>query len=215
MTVVPPFDRSVFINCPFDEAYAPLLRLLAFTVVQLDFWPRLAPENSNNAAGRLDRILELISGSRWGIHDLSRCRAREPGEFARMNMPFELGLDHGCARFGGERMATKAILILEANRYDYQRALSDIAGWDIEDHGNHHQELVRNVRNWLVKTAGAPAVGASRILSDHDIFEEWYWSREHAAGASDDDIRAYPTMQLIDAMLAWREAGRPVQWTPA
>lgn len=87
----PPFDRSVFINCPFDDQYAATLQAMAFCVVYLGFFPRFAPENADNAAARLDRIIELVRGSKYGIHDLSRCRAAAVGDLARMNMPFEAG----------------------------------------------------------------------------------------------------------------------------
>lgn len=97
---MPDFDRSVFINCPFDEEFAPILQAISFCVVFLGFHPRLAPENADNAATRLDRILEIVRTSKYGIHDLSRCRASVEGEFSRMNMPFELGLDHACRKFG-------------------------------------------------------------------------------------------------------------------
>jgi len=36
------FDRNVFINCPFDDGYMPLLRPLLFTVYCLGFQPRIA-----------------------------------------------------------------------------------------------------------------------------------------------------------------------------
>nr|MCU0882759.1 hypothetical protein [Hyphomonadaceae bacterium] len=91
----PEFERSVFINCPFDEAYAPLLGAMAFCVTELGYFPRFAPENANNAANRLERIIDLIRTSRFGIHDLSRSRALKKGEYARFNMPFELGVDYG------------------------------------------------------------------------------------------------------------------------
>ncbi|NLD67200.1 MAG: hypothetical protein GX644_00130 [Limnobacter sp.] len=65
--IAPPFERSVFVNCPFDEEFAPLLQAIAFCVVDLGFYPRLAPENANNAANRLDRIIELIRGSKYVI----------------------------------------------------------------------------------------------------------------------------------------------------
>lgn len=125
----PPFDRSIFINCPFDEAYSPILQAVAFCVVYLGFYPRLAPENADNAAARLDRIIDLVSSSKFGIHDLSRCRAAAAGELARMNMPFELGIDYACRRFADRGLNTKRILILEDKPYDYQRVLSDISGW--------------------------------------------------------------------------------------
>lgn len=205
----PPFNRSVFINCPFDDDFAPILQAIAFCVVYLGFHPRLAPENADNAAARLDRIVELIRGSKYGIHDLTRCKSSEPAEFARMNMPFELGLDHACRRFGAGDLSDKRILILEHTRYDYQKALSDISGWDIQSHGGDHEKAVRRVRSWLIAQAGAPAVGAALIQGKYIAFQEWYWEKELAAGSSEEDIKEYPTAELVQAMHDWMHAGQP------
>lgn len=166
----PPFDRSVFINCPFDEEYAPILQAIAFCVVYLGFYPRLAPENADNAAARLDRIIDLVKGSKYAIHDLSRCRSTNIGEYVRMNMPFELGIDHGCRRFGRSPLSEKVVLILEHDRFDYQKALSDISGWDIQFHEGNYQKAVRHVRSWLVAKAGAQKVGATRIQGSYAAF---------------------------------------------
>lgn len=204
------FDRSVFINCPFDTVFSPILQAIAFCVTDLDFYPRLAPENADNAANRLDRIVELVRGSKYAIHDLSRCKSTTTGEYARMNMPFELGIDHGCRRFGAEPLSEKSVLILEETRYDYQKTLSDISGWDIEAHDGDHIKAVGHVRNWLVRQANAQPVGRTRILSDYADFQEWYWERELTMGASEDDIRAYPTVHMVEAMRQWVDAGRPV-----
>lgn len=206
----PPFGQSVFVNCPFDDEFAPVLQSVAFCVVYLGFFPRLAPENADNAAARLDRIADLIRGSKYGIHDLSRCKSTMADEYSRMNMPFELGLDHACRRFGNAPLTDKRILILEHTRYDYQRALSDISGWDIQAHGGDHEKAVRHVRSWLIAQAGAPAIGAALIQGKYIAFQEWYWERELAAGSSEDDIREYPTAELIRAMHEWTDAGEPV-----
>ncbi len=208
-SVGPPFDRSVFINCPFDDDYAPLLQAIAFCVTTLGFHPRLAPENADNAANRLERIIQLIRGSKFGIHDLSRCRSTGAGEYARFNMPFELGLDHGCAKFGAGAAAEKSILILEHTRYDYQKCVSDISGWDIEPHGGDRTKAVRIVRNWLVRHAAAEARGAAKIEGDYTAFQAWYWERETANGSSQEDIREYPTIYVVQAMQEWVSAGRP------
>jgi hypothetical protein len=210
MAEPPSFERSVFINCPFDEEYAPILQAIAFCVTDLGFQPRLAPENANNAIGRLERITQLIEGSRYGIHDLSRSTAREPGEMARMNMPFELGLDHGCARFGHGRLRSKSVLVLESKRYDTQKCLSDTAGWDVEAHGDNYQVAIEKVRGWLVRHAGAERKGASAIRASYEDFLGWYWQRELAEGASEDEIRRYPTIEMVSAMSRWLEAGRPI-----
>ena len=207
---VPPFEHSVFINCPFDEEYSPILQAIAFCVFDLGFYPRIAPENANGSANRLDRILSIVQSSKFAIHDLSRCKSRSVGEFMRLNMPFELGIDFGGSRFGNETLQGKSILVLEQNRYDYQKALSDIAGWDIEAHGGDHIVAVRCVNSWLTRHAGANPKGAALISLNYATFQEWYWERELIRGASEDDIRSYPTIQVIDAMQEWIEKGRPV-----
>lgn len=206
----PPFEQSVFINCPFDEEFAPILQAIAFCVTYLGFIPRLAPENADNAAARLDRILELVGGSKYGIHDLSRCKATDPGEYARMNMPFELGLDYACRKFGNSLMTSKQVLVLEHTSFDYQRSLSDIAGWDIRAHSGSFDTALGHVRSWLKTQAGAPSIGKNRIVSAYATFQEWYWEMELKAGSSEDDILTYPTAEFVAAMREWMETGRKV-----
>ena len=212
MTSQPPFERSVFVNCPFDESFAPLLQAIAFCIADLGFFPRLAPENADNSINRLQRIVELIRASKYGIHDLSRSKAAAAGDFVRMNMPFELGIDYGCVRFGSGQLTNKAILILEETRYDYQKCLSDIAGWDIEAHAGDHIKAVRIVRNWLVRQAGADPIGPQKIQNDYATFQEWRINRELSRGCSEEDIFSYPTVQVVAAMGEWVSLGNPDQW---
>jgi len=101
-------------------------------------------------------------------------------------------------------------LILEENRYDYQRVLSDISGWDIHAHSGSYEKAVRHVRSWLVAQAGARAAGAALIQGKYLAFQEWYYERELAAGSSEDDIREYPTAELVRAMHEWMDAGQPI-----
>lgn len=210
MTNKPGFETSVFLNCPFDEEYAPILQAVAFCITDLGFTPRLAPENADSSASRLDRIVEIIRSSKYGIHDLSRCKGSEPGEFSRLNMPFELGMDHASSRFGATDLSHKAILVLEETKYDYQKALSDISGWDIEAHRGDHERAVHIVRRWLVQQAGATPIGGAKILFDYADFQEWYWEREISHGASEQDILAYPTIDFVLAMQEWYALGKPV-----
>src|SRR5688500_8833266 len=85
-----PFATNVFVNCPFDSQYRPLLRALLFTILDLGFEPRLALERLNSGETRIVKILELIEDAKFGVHDLSRIQAEAVGEFYRLNMPFEL-----------------------------------------------------------------------------------------------------------------------------
>lgn len=124
----PEFDKNVFINCPLDEEYEPLLQAILFCLIRFGFKPRIATERKDSAETRLEKIKELIRESRYSIHDLSRCQSSGQGEHHRMNMPFELGLDFGCRSFGGSPFDQKKILVLEEQQYRYQIALSDLAG---------------------------------------------------------------------------------------
>ncbi len=126
------FDRNVFVNCPFDEDYDRILQAVLFCLVRFGLKPRIASERSDADEPRISKILELIQSSRYSIHDLCRCQAREEGEYYRLNMPFELGLDLGCRHYGGGRLKEKVILVLEEKRYRYQAAISDLAGSDVE-----------------------------------------------------------------------------------
>jgi hypothetical protein len=206
----PPFERSVFINCPFDRDYAPVLQAIIFCIVFLGFSPRLASERTDSAENRLIKIREIIEGSKFSIHDLSRSQAANAGDLFRLNMPFELGVDYGCRQYCGNGRDQKKILILEEKPYRYQAALSDLSGCDIQVHGADYQVAVRKVRNWLVNEANARKDGAARILARYVDFQEWHYETQLAAGFSDEDIQDYPTRELLDAMVDWMQKGMPV-----
>lgn len=207
------FERSVFVNAPFDDEFSHILQAICFCVADLGFQPRLAPENGDNSVPRLTRIQDIVRTSRFGIHDLSRCRAQVPGEYARMNMSFELGLDLGAARFGPAPLTSKQLLVLEWEQRSSQRALSDIAGWDPEFHEGDFRAVIRKVSRWLIRQADLPEGSARRpivIERDYQDFQEWFFERERMLGASDEDIMTYETIHVVDAMLEWVQAGRPL-----
>lgn len=157
------FEKNVFVNCPFDEAYMPLLRPVLFVILDLGMKPKIALESLNSGRSRIDKILTLIRESKYGIHDLSRLQAEKAGEFYRLNMPFELGVDVGCQLFGDGELRQKRCLILEKEKYRYQAAISDLANSDIVAHADSPEMAARHVRNWLNNEAKLRAPGATRI----------------------------------------------------
>ena len=126
-----------------------------------------------------------------------------------MNMPFELGMDYGAKKFGHGQLKTKSILVLEGRRYEYQKSLSDISGWDIEPHQGKFRDAMRIVRGLIITHAGAPNIGLAAIIGKYAAFQEWYYERELDNGAAEDDIKLYPTATLINAMHEWRALGEP------
>ena len=131
-----------------DEAFAPIFEAIVFAVHDAGFFPRSALEYDDAAQNRFDKILDLIEECRFGIHDLSRTELSPTG-LPRFNMPLELGLFLGCKRFGGEPHTRKACLVLDRERYRFQRFISDIAGQDIHAHGDDARRAVREVSEWL------------------------------------------------------------------
>jgi hypothetical protein len=147
------FGNSVFINCPFDTTYInDLLKPMIYVVLKNGLSPRLSLEVSDSGQIRLEKITEIIKSCKYGIHDLSLVKSKKAKEFARMNMPFELGIDYGLRTSGTSPLNTKQFLILEAIKYDYQKAISDINGFDIKVHGNDTQTLFDCLYSWSSET---------------------------------------------------------------
>jgi hypothetical protein len=144
------FSKNVFINCPFDSQYDSLLRPILFTIIYLGYNPQIASQTSDSGEQRINKILSLILKSRLSIHDLSRLKSAKPGEFFRLNMPFELGIDYGCRRIGIEHLRRKRFLVLGEKPHDYKKALSDLGGVDAKSHANQPNKAVLALRNWFV-----------------------------------------------------------------
>ena len=158
-----PFNSNVFINCPFDKEYTPLLRALTFSLLYLELEPNLSQTLSSSTI-RINQIKQHIRNSKYSIHDLSRSKPMKQGELPRFNMPYELGLDIGASEYGTQKFKSKRILILETDRYHYQKVLSDIAGQDIENHNDDPKTLILKVRNWLsANSPGVIILGQSEI----------------------------------------------------
>ena len=198
-----PFDTNVFINCPFDADYIDILRPILFCVLALGFEPRIAFERANSAEARIDKIVELINESKFGVHDISRLMAKRKGEYFRLNMPFELGIDYGCRKFKGPPWDSKKILILEAEKYRYQAAISDLSGSDIAMHKNEPVIACTEVRNWLARELGNTTPGPTAVWARFNDFMAWNYDSLTARGYSDKDIADQPIDELIRCMKEW------------
>jgi hypothetical protein len=198
-----PFETNVFINCPFDSAYKPLLRPLLFTVLYLNLEPKLSQTRSSSVI-RINQIKQFIRQSRFGIHDLSRCRPLRKNELPRLNMPYELGLDIGCAEYGGKKHKTKKILILETERYYYQQVISDIAGQDIEDHQDDPKTMVKKIRNWYSAVDETNHIASTNsIWFAYNQFYEDLKNELMANGYTAEDIEEMPVIDLIKFAKDW------------
>ncbi|MEW8051112.1 MAG: hypothetical protein AB2809_12105 [Candidatus Thiodiazotropha sp.] len=196
------FDKNVFVNCPFDDDYRPILLGIVFVVSYLGFTPRLTLENADSGESRIDKILNLIRESKFGIHDLSRIISAEAGEHYRMNMPFELGVDYGCKKFKGGKWGNKKILILEKEKYRYQKSLSDLSGSDIKNHHDEVDKAIIAVRNWFVTEELQTAISGTAIWDIYNDFQAYLYDElvERNGHPSVDDVQV---MEIIHYMKTW------------
>jgi hypothetical protein len=197
------YERNVFVNCPFDERFLPLLRPLLFTIIYLDLNPRIALERTNSGESRLEKIVQLIRESKYSIHDLSRSEANAVGELYRLNMPFELGLDYGCRLFGSAKLRQKMTLVLEAKPHRYKAAISDLSGADIECHYDEPYRIIGVVRNWLKNVCLPAAAGPARIEAAFTQFMTEDYNALTSEGFAPSDIAALPIGELLERMRQW------------
>ncbi|MBI1239241.1 MAG: hypothetical protein GC199_07850 [Alphaproteobacteria bacterium] len=164
---------SVFINCPFDASYRPVLDALAFTIQVCGFYPRAALDEEDGTEPRIDKIVRLIRECDFSVHDISRTDLDKGTKLPRFNMPFELGLAIGAKRFGSSTAKRKTCLILDTEKYRYQKFLSDIAGQDIRSHSDEPHEAIKAVRDWLeTKSRFTDLPGANAIIRKYRYFEK-------------------------------------------
>lgn len=195
---VDPTD-GVFINCPFDEDFAPLFDALIFAVLACGFRVRTARELEDGGEVRLEKLFRIIAESRYGIHDLSRTQLGVNG-LPRFNMPFELGLFLAAKRFGDEAQNAKRCLVLDVEPYRYQQFISDLNGVDPQAHSGDAETMVTLVRNWLANVTRRKIAGPVVVVEAYRRFEA---DRPRLAEAAGFDPAAVPYLDFIIITAAW------------
>jgi hypothetical protein len=166
-------QSSVFINCPFDQEYEPLMNAIVFSVVCCGFTPRVAIESGDVAVPRMERICASLHDSRYSIHDLSRCTGEGDSNLARFNMPLELGMAMG-RRFAAQEASGPPHdwLILVPEDHTYVRFISDLAGFDPGTHKGSQGTIVPVVMAWLwTRDDAVPAMDPAQVLEVLPRFE--------------------------------------------
>ena len=147
------YDTNVFVNCPFDAAYQPIFDAIIFAVHDCGFVARCALEEEDSGTVRVAKLYDIIADCGLGIHDISRTEASGESKLPRFNMPLELGVFLGARQYGRPRQRQKRCLILDRERFRYQKYLSDLGGQDIRAHDNDPAKAIRGVRDWLSHAA--------------------------------------------------------------
>lgn len=167
-------NKNVFINCPYDNEYRPLMHLLIYMVCKFDHKPQLAGMYAD-VDDRMTKILKMIQESEIGIHDISLMEFDGKNNLARFNMPFELGIDYAHKKFVNEN---NKLLIMEKEPYLSKKALSDLSGNDIVAHKNDPEEVIKSVRNFFIGLYKLKNIKyQAAIMNEYQtVFE--FWLRE-------------------------------------
>ncbi|HXI13244.1 MAG TPA: hypothetical protein VNM92_11480 [Thermoanaerobaculia bacterium] len=145
----PDYAFSVFINCPFDDSYRPLLQAIVFVVHDCGYIARSAQEVYDSSDVRIEKISRIIEACRLGVHDVSQTDLDPANRLPRFNMPLELGMFLGAKRFGSGKHKTKLCLVLDTEKYRYQKFISDISGQDIAAHSDRPAQAIKVVRDFI------------------------------------------------------------------
>jgi hypothetical protein len=154
---------QVFLNYPFDLEFAPLANAMHFAVVAAGLIPVCANDMSVPDRPRAEMLVETILNCSYSAHDLSKCKGEGKGNYARLNMPFEMGMalfhafntqrtGHRCAFFVADR--------------DYQIAITDLLGFDPKFYKGDDDLLVGCVYDWLCRIKAAFNVRSTIEIKD-------------------------------------------------
>ena len=150
-----------------------MFRAIIFAVVDCGYSPRSALELVDSGDIRLHKIENLIESSKYGIHDLSNMDLDKDSKLPRFNMPLELGIFLGAKRYGDKTQKKKRILVLDKERYRYQKSISDISGQDIKSHGGKEERAIKCIRDWLQTASRRTTLpGARHITNRYRGFEK-------------------------------------------
>ena len=164
---------NVFINCPFDSSYWRYFQAIVFTVMDCGCIARCALEAEDSGEVRILKIMRIIRECRLGIHDISRTELDTVNHLPRFNMPLELGMFLAAKEFGAGNQKLKSCLILDSEKYRYQKFISDIAGQDIKAHDNNIEKVVKAVRDWLFNNLTESKMpGGESIFNKYSRFQQ-------------------------------------------
>jgi len=159
------YSDNVFINCPFDAEYRCLFDAIVFTIVDCGFRARCALEEEDGSVIRAEKIFQLITNCKYGIHDISRTEIDPATTLPRFNMPLELGYFLAAKKYGTGKQKEKKCLILDKEKYRFQQFISDIAGQDIKHHNKNTKKIIGVVRNWLSTSSRRSTIPGGSVIS--------------------------------------------------
>jgi len=202
-------NRQVFINCPLDHDYYPLLEAVAFAVCVCGYTPRFPSERVESGLNRLSKIVGLIDECDFSLHDISRTELNS-NQLPRFNMPFELGLALG-RKYSISDGGAAGLLILDREPFRYHESFSDISGCDPLAHYDSPQIAMHRVWKWLVSHDDAHPVNRDRLVQGIPVkLQSWLEMFQadmlEVRGRFEGELDDLPLSGLVFSIRVWLEA---------
>ena len=161
------YEKSVFINCPFDSLFEPLFHAVVLAVAARGFMPRCARETEGEADPRIVRIARGLSESKYSIHDLSRFKGEGELNLPRFNMPLELGMALGIRHLREGSDHSHNWVALVPTGFLHQRFISDLLGFEAPEHDSQVATVISKVAAWLtIQPDYTPPTPSARAILD-------------------------------------------------
>lgn len=146
---------AVFLNIPYDAKFERLYLAYIVGLISLDLVPKVTL-GIPSGQRRLTRILRLVAGCRYSVHDLSRVELdRNKPCTPRFNMPFELGV---CVTWAELNPSQHMWFVLETQERRALKSLSDLNGTDVHIHDGRIEGVMRELCNAFTARGRRPTV---------------------------------------------------------
>jgi hypothetical protein len=175
---------QVFLNHPFDPDFETLAYAFQFAVVAANLLPVCALDTSFPDHPRLTMLVEAISNCAYSAHDLSRCKGEGAENFARMNMPIEMGMALYPALLT-QRQEHRCVFFVP-KPHEYHHFASDLGGLDPRCHNNSDLTLVAEMYRWLTDVAPSAHINQVPVTKVQDKYQEFKRTLRMVAGSRSD-----------------------------
>jgi hypothetical protein len=180
-----------------------------FAVVAGGLLPVCAFDLTTPDRPRLEMLVEAIHCCRYSAHDFSRSKGGGPANFARMNMPIEMGMALFHALHSQRREHRCVFFVPTA--YDYKAFASDLAGLDPRVHNNDDTRLVSDTYEWLRGVVPSALFNSQPTVDVLDKFTEFKTRKRLVKGGNGGRPSHEETREVMYAVCAecgwwdWRE----------
>ena len=155
-------------------------------------------------------LVEAIRCCHYSAHDFSRLTGEGSRNFARMNMPIEMGMALFHALHTQRR--NHRCIFFVPTEHDYRIFASDVAGLDPCVHNNDDERVVREMYEWLLGVVPSSLFNPQPTITVLEKFRECKLRMQHVRGSGNSETLSHgEAREVMYAMCGeigwwdWRE----------